>query len=113
GGIPVHLVDTAGIRHALDEAESIGIRKSLEALADADLVLVITDASQPLTPEDHELIAQVSGRNALLIANKLDLADGRREGDTQSPAVAEESRRSMVDGRVRQEHNVIRAETAS
>jgi tRNA modification GTPase len=38
GGIPVRLVDTAGIRHALDEAESIGIRKSMEALADADLV---------------------------------------------------------------------------
>ena len=45
GGIPVKLVDTAGIRHALDEAESIGIRKSMEALADADLVLVVLDAS--------------------------------------------------------------------
>ena len=46
GGIPVKLVDTAGIRQALDEAESIGIRKSMEALADADLVLVVLDASQ-------------------------------------------------------------------
>ncbi len=45
GGIPVKLVDTAGIRKALDEAESIGIRKSMEALADADLVLVVVDAS--------------------------------------------------------------------
>jgi tRNA modification GTPase len=41
GGIPVQLVDTAGIRRALDEAESIGIRKSMETLADADLVLVV------------------------------------------------------------------------
>src|SRR5215469_2620077 len=41
GGIPLHLVDTAGMRRALDEAESIGIRKSMEALADADLVLVV------------------------------------------------------------------------
>ncbi len=81
GGIPVHLVDTAGIRDALDEAESIGIRKSLEALADADLVLVITDASQPLTPEDRELIAQASGRNALVIANKSDLVDAREGHD--------------------------------
>jgi small GTP-binding protein len=39
GGIPVNLVDTAGIRRALDEAEDIGIRKSMEALADADLVV--------------------------------------------------------------------------
>src|SRR5947209_12683980 len=45
GGIPVRLVDTAGIRRALDEAESIGIRKSMEALADADMVLVVLDAS--------------------------------------------------------------------
>src|ERR1017187_6377689 len=44
GGIPVQLVDTAGIRRALDEAESIGIKKSMEALADADLVLVVLDA---------------------------------------------------------------------
>ncbi len=46
GGIPVRLVDTAGIRTALDEAESIGVRKSMEALADADIVLVVLDASR-------------------------------------------------------------------
>ncbi len=51
GGIPVKLVDTAGIRRALDEAESIGIRKSMEALADADIVLVVLDLSQPFTGE--------------------------------------------------------------
>src|SRR6202035_5538647 len=59
GGIPVQLVDTAGIRQALDEAESIGIRKSLEALADADLVLVVLDASQGETTEDAGLLRQV------------------------------------------------------
>jgi tRNA modification GTPase len=84
GGIPVHLVDTAGIRQALNEAEaeaeaeSIGIRKSREALADADLVLVVTDASQPLTPEDQELIEQVSARTAIVVGNKIDLADSRQ-----------------------------------
>src|SRR5207248_9091464 len=45
GGIPLKLVDTAGIRRAIEEAESLGIRKSMEALADADLVLVVVDAS--------------------------------------------------------------------
>ncbi len=74
GGIPVKLVDTAGIRHALDEAESIGIRKSMEALADADLVLVVLDASQKVTTEDEELIAQAQGRNVLLVNNKADLS---------------------------------------
>lgn len=73
GGIPVKLIDTAGIRHALDEAESIGIRKSMEALADADLVLVVVDASQPSTAEDEELLRQTEGRAALVVENKSDL----------------------------------------
>jgi tRNA modification GTPase len=73
GGIPVQLVDTAGIRRALDEAESIGIRKSIEALADADLVLVVLDASQPVSAEDEELLRQVNGRPAIVVENKCDL----------------------------------------
>jgi tRNA modification GTPase len=74
GGIPVNLVDTAGIRRALDEAESIGIRKSLETLADADIVLLVLDASQPRTPEDTDLLGQVSQRTAIIVENKVDLA---------------------------------------
>ena len=73
GGIPVQLVDTAGIRRALDEAESIGIRKSMEALAEADLVLVVIDASQPLTTEDEELLEQVKEKSAIVVENKCDL----------------------------------------
>ena len=75
GGIPVKLVDTAGIRRALDEAESIGIKKSMEALADADLVLVVLDASQPLSDEDQQLLRQIEQRTALVVANKSDLDD--------------------------------------
>jgi len=74
-GIPIQLVDTAGIRQALDEAESIGIRKSMEALADADLVLVVLDASQPTTTEDSELLRHAEGRPAIVVGNKCDLAD--------------------------------------
>jgi tRNA modification GTPase len=74
GGIPVRLVDTAGIRRALDEAESIGIKKSMEALTDADLVLVVLDASAPLSGEDHDLLRQVEDRAAIVVANKCDLA---------------------------------------
>ena len=73
GGIPVKLIDTAGIRQALDEAESIGIRKSLEALADADLVLVVLDASQPVHPEDEELLRQIEQRTAMVVLNKVDI----------------------------------------
>jgi tRNA modification GTPase len=73
GGIPIQLVDTAGIRQALDEAESIGIRKSMEALADADLVLVVLDASQAANSEDAELLQHAEGRPAIVVANKCDL----------------------------------------
>ena len=73
GGIPVKLVDTAGIRKALDEAESIGIRKSIEALADADLVLVVLDSSQAITREDEEVLEQVKQRRAIIAENKSDL----------------------------------------
>jgi len=77
GGIPVKLIDTAGIRLALDEAESMGIRKSMEALADADLVLVVLDASQAVTTEDQQLLDQVKSRIAILVGNKADLRDPR------------------------------------
>ena len=73
GGIPVKLIDTAGIRSAHDEAESIGIRKSLETLADADLVLLVLDATQPLSPEDEELLEKVGTRPSLVVENKTDL----------------------------------------
>jgi len=72
GGIPIQLVDTAGIRQALDEAEFIGIRKSMEALADADLVLVVLDASQPET-EGNELLRQTQNRTTIVVGNKCDL----------------------------------------
>ncbi len=82
GGIPIQLVDTAGIRQALDEAESIGIRKSMEALADADLVLVVLDASQPASVEDEELLRQTQSRPAIVVGNKCDLRVGARKPAT-------------------------------
>ncbi|HEV2699343.1 MAG TPA: tRNA uridine-5-carboxymethylaminomethyl(34) synthesis GTPase MnmE [Terriglobales bacterium] len=72
-GIPVKLIDTAGIRRALDEAESIGIQKSMEALADADLVLVVLDVSQASSDEDKRLLSQAEKRAALVVENKADL----------------------------------------
>ena len=79
-GIPVRLVDTAGIREALDEAESIGVRKSMEALADADIVLVVRDASRETMlsederHQDERLLGLVEGRQAIVVWNKIDAA---------------------------------------
>jgi tRNA modification GTPase len=75
GGIPLKLVDTAGIREAMDEAESIGIRKSYEALADADLVLVVVDASDAQIEDARLLSAMVDRESSVIVVeNKVDLA---------------------------------------
>ena len=87
GGIPVRLIDTAGIRHALDEAESIGIQKSMEALADADLVLVVLDASQPALDEDRELLKQAFQRSAIIVENKADLVEDETQFDVKATGV--------------------------
>ena len=77
-GIPLELVDTAGLREGLcenlEEAEQLGIHRSREALADAALVLVVLDATQPLNDEERRLLAAVEGRAALVAINKSDLA---------------------------------------
>jgi tRNA modification GTPase len=73
-GIPVKLIDTAGIRPTTDRVESIGVEKSYEALADSDLTLVVLDVSEPLTPQDHDLLGRTVplGRR-IVTANKCDL----------------------------------------
>ena len=78
GGIPIRLIDTAGLRMegdaAADEAERLGIARSHEALADADLVLLIHDATVALSDEERKLAAALEGRPHLLVYNKIDLA---------------------------------------
>ena len=73
GGIPVKLIDTAGIRPASEEAESIGIRKSYEALSDADMVLVVLDSSSGVSGDDEGLLEAAKTRRSLVAANKSDL----------------------------------------
>jgi len=78
GGIPIRLTDTAGIRASADEAESMGIKKSYEALAEADLVLVVTEAAASGT-EDERLVALASERPHIVVRNKADLARPPKE----------------------------------
>ena len=80
-GIPIELVDTAGLREGLEEAEQLGIARSREALADAALVLVVLDATQPLNEEEHRLVAAVAGRPAIVVVNKSDLKLDAAAGD--------------------------------
>jgi len=71
-GIPVKLVDTAGIRDSTDHVEALGIGRSYQAMADADVTLVVIDGSSGLSEEDQAIIKRVSGR-MVLTANKCDL----------------------------------------
>ncbi|WP_199250509.1 tRNA uridine-5-carboxymethylaminomethyl(34) synthesis GTPase MnmE [[Phormidium] sp. ETS-05] len=72
-GIPVQVLDTAGIRHTADRVETIGIERSLQAAKAADLVLLTIDASSGWTDEDQEIYQQVQDRPLLLVLNKSDL----------------------------------------
>jgi tRNA modification GTPase len=73
-GIPVHFVDTAGIREAYDEAEAIGVKKSLEAAAESDLVLLVLDGSVEPAGEDRRLLEKLAARgNLIAVVNKSDL----------------------------------------
>lgn len=75
-GIPLELVDTAGLREGLEEAEQLGIARSREALADAALVIVVLDETQPLNDEERALLDAIQNRPALVVLNKCDLTSG-------------------------------------
>jgi tRNA modification GTPase len=88
GGIPLELVDTAGLREAADEAERQGIVRSREALADAAIVLIVIDASEigptgKLHDEERSLLEAVQGRSALIALNKYDLVSDASESPDQ------------------------------
>lgn len=73
-GLPIQFIDTAGIRATTDVAEVQGVERSYQALADADLVLVVIDLSQPLDETDQQLLAEARGRGkSLVVGNKADL----------------------------------------
>lgn len=74
-GIPISLIDTAGLRETTDTVETIGVERSRRTMADADLVLLMVDASEELNDEDRALIESVQELNHLLVFNKIDLVD--------------------------------------
>jgi len=80
-GIPLELVDTAGLRDTLEEIEQLGIERSRQALADAAIVLIVLDATQPLNHEERSLLAAVHDRSALVAINKSDLASDPQSQD--------------------------------
>jgi tRNA modification GTPase len=72
-GLPVIFIDTAGLREARDEIEQEGIRRSRESLAQAEFILHVLDASEPLTDADKGYLAEFAGKKRILVFNKIDL----------------------------------------
>ena len=82
GSTRLRLIDTAGIRETGDTVEALGVRRSRQALEQADLVLFVCDGSQPLTPEDREIMdACCDAPHAIALVNKVDLGRVVEPGD--------------------------------
>lgn len=79
-GIPLKIIDTAGIRETEDIVEKIGVEKTKEVFAEADLVLLVIDASTGITYDDQVLLPLVRGRNCIIIINKIDIKKDFDEG---------------------------------
>jgi len=72
GDIPISLIDTAGLRETSDTVETIGVERSRRAMADADIVVVMLDVSEPITDADREIMSGVSELQHLVTINKID-----------------------------------------
>ena len=72
-GIPLNIVDTAGIRDTEDIVEKIGVDKSIEAMQKADLILFVVDSSTPLDENDYQIMNQIKDRQVIILQNKSDL----------------------------------------
>ncbi len=82
-GIPLKLIDTAGIRDAKDEIEEIGVKKALKLMKEADLVMYIIDNTKPLENEDREIISMLKDKKSIILLNKIDEGDYKLEEDKE------------------------------
>jgi tRNA modification GTPase len=72
-GLPVRIIDTAGIRRSDEAVEKEGIRRSLDTIEQADFIIAVLDGSGPAKKEDSELLEKIEGKNAVIAVNKSDL----------------------------------------
>lgn len=73
-GIPLKIIDTAGIRNTKDEIEAIGVKKAISLIDDADLVIAIFDESKDMDEEDERVINLIKNKKTIILLNKCDLS---------------------------------------
>ena len=83
-GVPLKLIDTAGIRETDDKVEKIGVERSRQAIDQADLVMLLLNASEPLTAEDQELLAATADKKRIVVLNKTDLPQQLDQAELQA-----------------------------
>ena len=80
-GILLHLLDTAGIRESSDKIESIGINKSIKMIEEAELVIVVLDATEELSDEDKQILELSKDKKRIIVYNKSDLLEKKEDGN--------------------------------
>ena len=75
-GVKLHLLDTAGIRESDDKIETIGVEKAKSSIDEADLIIVVLDASNELEDEDHKILNLTENKNRIIVYNKIDKNNG-------------------------------------
>ena len=88
-GVPLKLIDTAGIRKTEDKIEEIGVNRAIKLSEDADLIIAIFDASKKLDSEDLEILNIVNNKKSIILLNKIDLGDINLEKNEQIEKVCE------------------------
>ena len=92
-GIPLKLIDTAGIRKTNDEIEKIGVKKSKDIINNADLIIAVFDDSRVFDDEDKEIVKLIEGKKAIIVINKVDL----RKGYIKNNSIIKELKNIKID----------------
>ncbi len=93
GGVPVVLIDTAGIRKTSDAVEKIGVERSRESIRNADLVLMVVDAGRGIDEEDREIFGIIKNKTGIAVINKIDIG----KSDSHSTIVRKEIESSLKE----------------
>ena len=78
-GVPLKIIDTAGIRDTKDEVELIGVRKAINLIEDADLIIAIFDVSKELSEEDYKILDLIKNSKIIILLNKCDLSQKNKK----------------------------------
>ena len=95
-GVPLKIIDTAGIRETADVVEGIGVAKSKKALEDAELVLMLLDGTKPLEDVDRQLLADIDDKNFIVLINKVDEKCVISKADIDCENVIEISAKTLI-----------------